>query len=99
MSFTPAPSKAYVVTAATVAASITVPASPQIAVLYNAGAVPAFVSFGLTATVPTGSNGGGMPIQAGGTIVVDKGNATTISAITISSTAAVYVTLGHGSLV
>lgn len=70
--------------------------------IYNAGSVAAFITFGTDNTVATvipvdGTSANGIPIPPGVILVLDKGFATWVSGITGSSTASVYLTQGFGS--
>ncbi len=67
------------------------PETGQFQVLfYNAGSVPVFVRFGGVATTADG------PIAAGATTVMTSYAGQTLGAITGSSTATLYATVGFG---
>lgn len=62
--------------------------------LFNAGASTVFVAIG-SSTI-TASATADMPLVTGATIIIDRGNATTLAAITATSTATLYATAGEG---
>jgi hypothetical protein len=63
----------------------------------NAGPANAFISFTGTAAVPGSSVVNATPVLAGETMVLTKGGALTVSAITATGNATVYFTSGSGN--
>ena len=60
----------------------TVPATFQLVRVYNKGTNIVYVEIGTTAVLPAnGAATGGMPIVAGDSVLIDKGNATSLAAI------------------
>lgn len=94
--FTPLPAGTYLLTAGVASSSVTIPAKPNTVRIFNSGTVVAHIEIGgAAATIPAGSPGS-MPIAAGATILVEKGDSTVIAAIVASTTANLFITLGHG---
>lgn len=67
----------------------------------NAGTAIAFVKLGasgITAAVPTGvgASAGDYPVLPGCQVMLDRGGATTLAAITAGGTTTLYVTTGDG---
>ena len=84
-------------TATTSGASVTLNASgaaSQCIRIYNAGTVAAYLRASLGASTPSTSTD--LPIPPGGVEVFSKGDCDTISAITATGSAALYITPGEG---
>lgn len=69
--------------------------------VYNSGSVDVFIAFGdssVTVAIPTdGSPANGVCIPSKNSYVLDKGQKTSVAAITGSSSATIYFTVGVGS--
>ena len=68
--------------------------------VFNGGTVPAFVEFGgsaVTASVPSGSTGGGVPVAPGSIEMFTAAGADYVAAITSSGSATLYLTPGEGA--
>ena len=74
------------IAATTTADSGTIPSAPATVRLFNDGLAVAYVSFDGDATTAS------FPIGAGESILIDKGRATAVSAITAAETTTVCVT-------
>lgn len=93
-----APLGTYYTIGATASAANTTVRAAQNHIIYNAGTVDIVVSYSGVATVATaGNTGNGFVIGAGTTQSLTPPPGTvTVSVITVSSTATVYLTLGQG---
>ena len=75
-------------------ASATVPAGSSQIRLYNGGLIDCFVRF--SSAADTASTATDMPLAAGAIELFTKGAAKVISAVTVSGSTTLYMTMGEG---
>lgn len=98
--FSPTPVGTVKLTVTTTAGSVALPTMPSDGpvAITNDGTSTMFIKFGTSAVaaVVPGASAGDYPVLAGTQVILDRGNAAYVSAITATGTATLYATTGDG---